>query len=135
MSAQNAGESTATSSNVARVIAAVATPNFDALPSTEQLEVVSSYQHMTRKAAHMIEYAMLAGFLTLALHNMERWRGPVIATGAATLLAVLDELHQYFSDGRSAQLTDVLIDALGAALGAAVAVILLYLVRRRARKH
>ena len=135
MSAQEAGQSTQTSAQVARIIATATTPGFDAMHPDQQFEVISSYQHMTRKAAHMLEFAMLTGFLTLALHNLERWRGPVIATGAATLYAALDEFHQIWSVGRSAQFGDILIDALGAALGAAAAVVLLYLFRRRARKH
>ena len=128
LSAQDADLSSQTSGRVARVVAQIFTPDFDSLSPAHQESVVESYQFLTRKAAHVAEYAVLAGLIVLALsHNR---RGAVFGAMAASLgCAVLDELHQMYSEGRSAQFTDVLIDGAGALLGILAALLLLRLTR------
>ena len=72
--------------------------------------------------AHALEYAVLAALLLRGLAGA-RWRGVrVRAAGMAVLLATLyggtDEVHQRFVPGRTAELTDLVADALGAAVAA-----------------
>lgn len=129
MSAQDAAVSSQTSGQVAQAVAKVLTPGFEALPQPQQQALVERYQHGTRKAAHMIEYAVLAALATLALSRKGK-RGPLIALSLAVAWAALDETHQLFVAGRGPQLFDVLIDAAGAAIGAAAAAALLWLLRR-----
>lgn len=81
-----------------------------------QLETV---QLVTRKGAHMSEYALLA---LLLLHALSYGRGEARRwMSSAWMLAVsyagADEFHQLFVPGRDGRFTDVLIDASGAALG------------------
>ncbi|MEO6221963.1 MAG: VanZ family protein [Vicinamibacterales bacterium] len=75
--------------------------------------------------AHAVNYGILAVLLIWALANGD-WSAmtmPVIASavGLAVLLGVGDEFHQSFIPGRTATVSDVVADAVGAALGACVA--------------
>jgi VanZ family protein len=72
---------------------------------------------LLRKGAHVTEYAILGALLLRAL----RREPPALAVGIA--YAATDELHQHFVRGRYASPVDLLIDAVGVALG-------VYLLRR-----
>jgi len=76
-----------------------------------------------RKCAHLAEYAILALLVWRALHqsknNLPAWSWPKVG---GTLLVVFlyaatDEYHQSFVPTRTAQLSDVVVDMLGAASG------------------
>ena len=73
---------------------------------------------LVRKGAHMAEYAVLCLLLARALRLSGARRSLVAAAALSAAFAATDELHQGFVDGRSAMLTDVVIDTVGAALGA-----------------
>ena len=64
-----------------------------------------------RKGAHMTEYAILGLLLFRALGR----ELPALALGIA--YAITDEIHQHFVRGRHASPVDVLIDAVGVAVG------------------
>jgi VanZ family protein len=64
-----------------------------------------------RKGAHVVEYAVLGALLARALGAGV----PAFAAGVA--YAVTDELHQSFVPGRHASALDVVVDAVGVALG------------------
>lgn len=130
MSQQSGHQSHEISAAFARVVARVTTPDFDGLPGHEQDRLVEHHQHMTRKAAHVTEFAVLAGLITLLLHRLKRWQGPLIALGAAGAYALFDEWHQLSIAGRSGAMQDVMIDCMGAALGVVCAMVLLYAFRR-----
>ena len=76
------------------------------------------------KALHLLEYAVIALLLSLAVAATPsprvRARDSWIALAAAVLYAATDELHQAFVPGRDASLLDFAADAAGAAMGAAV---------------
>lgn len=90
---------------------------------------------MIRKAAHFTEFAALGFSLTLAMWVWMpglpiRRRIPLaFAVGAAS--AACDEAIQLFSEGRSAQLTDVLLDSSGVLAGVLVTAALLLCLGRR----
>ena len=74
--------------------------------------------------AHALQYAVLAALLLRGLAGA-RWRGVKFRAAAlAVLLATLyggtDEAHQWFVPGRTAEVTDLVADALGAAVAAGV---------------
>lgn len=85
---------------------------------------------IARKGAHVAEYAILAALLLLALRRGCPAKPATWVARHAMLLSVLwasiDEWHQTFVPGRMGQLSDVLIDSLGAGL-----LILVWLWRRR----
>jgi VanZ family protein len=75
------------------------------------------------KVVHLALYAVLgaltarAGWLTA--HG---WRSALFALGAVLVFAALDEWHQTFVPGRSADALDWAADAIGAVAGTAIAV-------------
>ena len=74
--------------------------------------------------AHALQYAVLAALLLRGLAGA-RWRGVKVRAAAlavllATLYGVTDEAHQWFVPGRTAEVTDLVADALGAAVPAGV---------------
>ena len=75
---------------------------------------------LLKKGAHLTEYAVLAVLVRHALGPPLRLgvRPRVgLAWGITVLYAVTDEIHQAFVPGRTATVTDVAIDGLGALLG------------------
>jgi VanZ family protein len=74
-----------------------------------------------RKAAHVVEYAVLGALLFRALSSA----GQPLRNGSAgtwawmlgAAYAASDELHQHFVPGRQASALDLAIDAVGVAVG------------------
>ena len=74
---------------------------------------------LVRKTAHFTEY-MVLGVLVAQAFDPEREvnRSSLVATAlACVLVPSIDETIQFFVSGRSGQVTDVLLDCCGAALG------------------
>jgi len=72
------------------------------------------------KLAHLVAYGVL-GALTARATSGGRpigWRQVALAWVIASAYGATDELHQLFSEGRSAEVLDWLMDAIGAAAGA-----------------
>lgn len=80
------------------------------------------------KAAHLLEYAVLGFLLARALRRTRPALGAGGLVAAAGFLGALygasDEFHQAFVPERTASLGDVVADAAGALLGAAVLAVL-----------
>ena len=73
-----------------------------------------------KKTGHFVLYAVLAGLWTWALESeglslRERVR---VALVISVLYAISDEVHQRFVPGRGPRVTDVVIDSVGAVVGA-----------------
>jgi VanZ family protein len=94
--------------------------------------VAESMNHIVRKNAHFFAYLVLGALTVNAFitSGVRGFRGIAAALIACVLYAASDEIHQLFVPGRSGQVTDVLIDSAGAAVGAAIAGI----IRRKPRK-
>jgi VanZ family protein len=75
---------------------------------------LGTWDLVLRKIAHAVEFAVLGALLLRALGSV---RGAV-ALGVA--YAASDELHQVFVPGRRGSVVDVLIDAVGVAVGVAL---------------
>lgn len=76
------------------------------------------------KPWHLLAYLGL-GVLTLravagGLGAWIRWRAAAVASAIAVSYAVTDEFHQMFVPGRSAELNDLLADAMGVVAGASL---------------
>ncbi len=96
-------------------------------PDADNAKRRKTITDLVRKAGHIGEFALLA-FL-IALHvSLYRKRPWLWAIASCAVYAAGDELHQLLPAGRSASITDVLIDICGAAAGA---VLFLLLTRRR----
>jgi VanZ family protein len=72
---------------------------------------LGTWDLVLRKLAHATEYAILGALLLRALDQDV----PALALGIA--YASSDELHQHFVRGRTGAPLDVLIDAVGVAIG------------------
>ena len=87
---------------------------------------VGLWQHLIRKAAHMFEFFVLCLFW-LGVFRGKRFSWPLVLS---LLTACVDESIQYFVPGRSNQLSDVVIDFLGALIAATVCAGIMQLIRR-----
>lgn len=134
-SAKTASESTKTSDAVVDVILSGEQHIFGTA-AKEQAELYGRLTYLVRKGAHMTEYAVLA---VLALYWLFSFRLPyryrcLAAACISVCYAATDEFHQLFVEGRSGQVSDVMIDAAGAVLGLLLAgLIRRYVLRRRTK--
>ena len=92
--------------------------------------------HLVRKSAHVVEYGL---FAILILNTLYAFQIPYkrcygIAMGIVVIYASLDEFHQLFSDGRSAQISDVMIDSFGGVLALGVIAIVVYRYRKKKKR-
>jgi VanZ family protein len=90
-----------------------------------------------RKSAHVLLFFGLGVFScpALWLRGLRRVRLVLATVGLCAALAGLDEFHQFFVPERAALLSDVGLDTLSAAVGAAICAALLAKWRSRARRH
>ena len=96
--------------------------------------------HIVRKSAHFCEFALL-GCLTLWCgytlnKNILKLLLPV--GGVCLAVAVVDEIIQIFSPGRSCQLSDVILDFTGSVCGATffiLIIIVILLIKKRKNKN
>ena len=125
---QPADESSKVSGGLCHRIVCSVSDTFHLQLTDEQTEQIAEViEYPVRKAAHMTEYAIL-GLLSFAFYNgfeALKKRNYLYALFTAAIYAATDEFHQYFIPGRSAEVHDVLIDT----AGAAIALLLLYLIR------
>lgn len=151
LSGQDGGESGSLSTMVSTFIATHLVDGFARWDPLEQERLIEAMAWPIRKTAHAGEYACLAVSLIMSCwqaHALALDRRPatsplskrIVVIGAiAFLIAVLyactDELHQLFVDGRAGQASDVLVDASGAFLGAALASLTCFLFSRRNSKR
>ncbi|MBC3805062.1 VanZ family protein [Acetobacterium fimetarium] len=89
---------------------------------------IDALEHYIRKSAHFLIFLMLGGLTLHALKWSRVSRATVVAFVICVFYAISDELHQLFALGRSAQVRDVLIDSVGAAMGIILCVLLIKLV-------
>jgi len=118
MSSQPATKSNETSYKLIGEIANIINPGYSRMTPIEKKTINSRYNLITRKITHATVYFFLAAFslAALGLHIRFRKNRVQLALIICMLFAISDELHQRFVPGRSAHLTDVLIDLAGATL-------------------
>jgi VanZ family protein len=92
-----------------------------ATPSSD-LPTLGSWDFVAKKGSHMLGYALLSVAIFHGLNNRKSITRPqfMLAVCLAVIYAASDEWHQKYTPGRSPSLSDVLIDATGAALGLAL---------------
>ena len=89
------------------------------IEENRQDEIFERTEKIIRKIAHFSIYA-LVGFLLMGLVSTFKLKEKtriLISLILGVLYAASDEIHQLFSPGRSAQITDVYIDTLGVLVG------------------
>ncbi len=79
-----------------------------------------------RKIAHMLEFIALSFSFFNAIYNTWEMRKAYLISLVLTVVcAFCDEFHQIFVPGRAFQISDILIDSIGAIIGV-VAYLILY---------
>lgn len=97
-------------------------PVFEVLLPGAAPATIEAAHAVTRKLAHVTEYAVLAVLVFRALERPGRTATTVALAALAfcALYASFDELHQSFVPSRGPSPVDVALDTFGAALGLAV---------------
>ena len=136
-SAQNAGKSSDESRAITDAVVRLLYPDFAERPASEQKEIRGKVETFVRKTAHFLEFALLGISASLILRTFSK--KPlftyVIPIAFGTLYAVTDEIHQLFVSGRAGRFTDVLIDALGTAVGVFILGLIIMIIRKISKKH
>lgn len=125
-SSQDGEESRGISSRVTEFILEKSN-TYKNIEENRQDEIFERTEKIIRKIAHFSIYA-LVGFLLMGLVSTFKLKEKsriLISLILGVLYATSDEIHQLFSPGRSAQITDVYIDTLGILVG--IFVILLFI--------
>ena len=122
-SGQDAEHSEALSLEVTDVAAQILKP---AAAVDRNGESFQTLHHRVRKAAHALEYALLAlvGMLAMAPSRMRPARQALLVLALCAAFAGYDEWSQRLSPGRGPAVLDAGIDTLGALLGCVAALFL-----------
>lgn len=89
------------------------------LSAADRILRLDTFETIIRKAAHMSEYGLLAVAVAYSAHIYGQRRGKLLLWSECicVMYAFTDEFHQLFIPGRSGQITDVIIDGIGAFIG------------------
>ena len=116
----SASSDTKSSQHSSRIIGPVVRWFFPHLSERSVEQVV----FITRKCAHLTEYAVLAFLVWRGLRKPVRkdtrpwrWADAGFAVLFVALYAASDEIHQLFVPNREGRITDVMIDTAGAVIG------------------
>ena len=111
--------STGTSTGVTKAASRVLFSDFEQMQPEQQSFIVEGLQHFVRKLAHFSIYMLLGLFSYAAvLLSTEKLRYKwLLAIIICVSYAAVDEIHQLFVPGRTAKITDVLIDGAGSIMG------------------
>ncbi len=129
-SAQSYDDSADLSSSVTATILSLF-PEYNEADETARAEMLSFWDPIFRALGHFSEFFLLAFFTALSLKAFDLGWPSTFSFLVSLLYAVSDEIHQYFVPGRVCDITDILTDALGAFL----AVFLIYIVTNRKRNR
>lgn len=91
------------------------------------------FRNFIRKAAHFTLFMFLGFFSCCTMYShlgKLTFRVVVICLVGCLAYAVTDEVHQFFIDGRAAQLSDVRLDFIGSILGVALSAGGIFLINR-----
>lgn len=130
-SAKPADESTQMSRSVGKIVGEIFITDFNEWPEDRQELFAERIDHPVRKCAHASEYAILGILLCLSISCYWTEKCQVFAFALGAVYAAGDEFHQLFVEGRSCQVTDVLIDSMGVLAG----LLLIYIVLKIKNCH
>lgn len=103
-------------------------PYWGIIVSVEERGYYYFIEFLIRKAAHFFSFGAIAVALYIALYP-RKWRF-IYALVITFLLACADELHQYFTVGRTATMMDVALDTVGGLFLLSIFVLLAKLIKK-----
>ena len=116
-SLQPADTSSQLSSGFGRWLVEVFAPNIAEKLEMMPAEQLSHLHFILRKCAHFTEYLVLGVFVMVSLKQIKVHCKALVGLIICTLVASVDETIQLFVNGRSGQISDVLLDSAGAMVG------------------
>lgn len=102
--------------------------------SVVPIVTMDGLHHFLRKLAHFSVYFILGCCLTSDFSIQGKFPPILCAIAAGGLFAASDEVHQLFSEGRSGNVQDVILDTCGVAVGSLAMFCLGKLLLRRKEK-
>ena len=135
---------------VAAVAAIFYNSSLSAVESTEQssplTDMINAFLHsihinitltegLVRKLAHFTEYTVLGTLLgtTVYLYRFDRKKALLTVLPIGAAVPVIDELIQLFPEGRSCQVSDMVIDFCGMMFGMLIVTLVVTLIMKRKR--
>lgn len=108
-------------------------PEFSEKTSLEKVQIVENFQFLVRKAAHFSVYTMLglAAMCLLSTYQINMKKKIIISFLIGFIYAIIDEIHQLFSPGRTAMIFDVFVDSVGVIFGISIVCLIMYLLDKR----
>ena len=103
------------------------------LEETQKIELQENLSHIIRKCAHFTEFFILG---VLMYWTLEKWfviHRARLGLILCMLVAAMDETIQLFVEGRSGQVTDMLLDSSGSLVGICMVLVLNKCLARRQR--
>lgn len=134
-SAQSGGVSSSLSQNTAHDLFRLFWPGFSRWDAFKQQAFAESAQIWIRKSAHFLEFFVLGALLFGAFAFLRPRVQTLAALGSGAVFAALDEWHQFFVPGRSAQFSDVVLDTAGVLVGVLFAWLLKNCIKKAADKR
>lgn len=119
-SSQTAGESSGLSGGIAeRFLNDIINISNTKISAAEKIVYLGNMETVIRKAAHMVEYAVLGIAVAFPgyIYGKRRRRLIIWSEVICLMYAATDEFHQLYVLGRSGQVSDVIIDGIGALIG------------------
>ena len=136
-SAQPATKSTKTSNGITKKIVSAVTKNKKITPKKKKA-LEQKWEKIVRKTAHFSLFALLGicAYISASLTFIKKGncyvlKNALISLAFYILYAISDEVHQKFVQGRSCELTDVLIDTSGSIAGILLVIFIFYLITRK----
>ncbi len=135
-SSQEASESSELSAGF--IVSVIRFFNVREVFSETEIEKISiTFNNIVRVGAHFAIYGIL-GFLIALLFGEYKVHGVkqiIYSLICSFIYSCTDEIHQCFVPGRSAQISDIITDSLGALSGAALAVMISLIISKLKKKH
>ena len=133
---QPAEQSSQVSQSVLHEVLTRIVSGYAGMEREKQMTLIACYHNWIRNAAHFFLYTLWGFSLSFLLQTycLRRKRLVIATIGGGVLYAVLDELHQLFIEGRSAQFVDVCVDVSGVLTGLGCFLAIVYCLTRICRK-
>ena len=125
--------SSAQSSVIVKFIKKNIFPDLSKLRNKTDIRIVNdTISFIIRKSAHMSVYMLLGFFSFASLWFIKKKNARYFSAVAVGLIyAISDEIHQMYVPGRSCEFRDVCIDTCGAAIGAAICLVIVLITELR----
>ena len=129
---QDGTQSKGVSGKVARILIEIQ-PRYKEIDEIKKEELIEKYQKFVRKGAHFSIYTVLGMSITglMCTYKLTNKKRIYISLIFGIVYACSDEIHQIFIEGRSAQVTDVLIDTLGIIFGIIIVIGTQIIIKKR----